>query len=753
MALISPATLSRARKSFYAFNGLNSLSFILLSGSFVTLYVLRLSASNALVGLLNAFAYGTYFFLPLGKRLVRSRSIVSVFGWAWFFRYLTMLPALAAPVLVAMGQTTLAFGSIIVAVALFNIFRGVGMIGNNPVLANLASGGPGGKRADKGAFLVNVQIVGSVAALGTNLAVALVMGQDAAPWIYAVAMAVGIAVGIVGSLILVKDTPEPEGYRSESSIPLGAMAREAFAKKPFRIFTEILLLLSFVAGMARSFLPVYAKSVFAQGDDMVMAYSLVGSLGSIAMGLLTRLLVDRLGAKPLYVIFTAAAALSLVPLALAPGAVGLLAVPAEVVILLVFANFVSSFGLAGEENAGQTYFFAMVEPERTLDLGVIYFLVYGLGGAIGAIAGGFVLDSLGASGFSAATSYRIFFGSLLVILVWVLARMGGLTRLGSATVRESLFVMLSIRDLRAFDLLGRLDRSADPAEEIRLIHDIGAATSGRALGRTQRTLLEYLSSPRFDVRLEALIALENMPRLERGTEKALIAEVERQPYTTAFVAARILGKAGRQAIGAEALPCLRRAAEAEDYMLQSSALTALARLGDAESVPLIEKVLSSTSNARVRISAAYALELLRNRGSVPILVSCLRREGGPPFVSDELLLSTASVLGLMPRFYALYTAFLDDEETGLALLADAAVERFGASESEAAGAFEAAFRPALEAILAEPPDGRPISALILGRQWMGDAADLVLAEAAMEPELAYRGFRFFIAAYAALRRP
>ncbi|MDA8426250.1 MAG: MFS transporter [Treponema sp.] len=751
MAPLTPASLSRGRRSFFTFNGLNSISFILLSGSFVTLYALSLGASNALVGALNAFAYGTFFFLPLGKSLVRRRSIVSVFGWAWFYRYIAMLPALAAPIFAATGRPLGAFACLVVAVAVFNILRGIGMIGNNPVLANLASGGPGGKRVDKGAFLVNVQIVGSVASLGTNLAIALVIGNKAGPWVFSASMAVGIVIGLAGSLVLIRDMPEPEGYRPESSASFVAVAREAFAKRPFRIFIEVLVLLSFVAGMARTFMPVYAKDVFAQGDNAIMVYSLVGSLGSIVMGLLTRLLVDRLGARPLYVIFVAAAALSLAPLALAPGPVGFLSGPLEAAAFLVFANFVSAFGLTGEENAGQTYFFALVEPERTLDLGIVYFLMYGLGGAVGSTAGGFILDFLGARGLSASTSYQLFFGSLVVILAYVLIRLNALVRLGSASVRESLFVMLSLRDLRAFDLLARLDRSADPAEEIALIHDIGAAAKGRSSARAQSALLEYLSSPRFEVRLEALIALESMPQLDDAAVKALIEEVERQPYTTAYVAARILGKAGRR-FRESVLPCLRAAAEAEDYMLVSSAMTALARLDDGESLPLIERILARTGIGRVRIAAAYAIELLRSRASVPILVSCLRREGGPPFVSDELLLASASVLGLMPRFYALYTAFLDDEETGTALLTDAAAERFGPdAEPAKAEAFARTFRAALDAILAEPPDGRPMHSLILG-DWEGaSAADLVLAEAALEPELAYRGFRFFIAAYAALR--
>jgi MFS family permease len=751
MPPLSPASLLRGRRSFFIFNTLNSASFVLLSGSFITLYALSLGASDSTVGLLNAFGYITFFFLPLGKRIVSGRSILKVFGWAWFWRFITMLPALAAPFFVARGMAGVGFALIVIGVALFNLLRGVGLIGNNPVLANLADGGSGGKRADRGSFLVNVSIVGSLAGIVANLVIALVIGNAAPPWAFAAAMGVGIAIGIVGSVILIRQVPEPEGYRPERGGSLLRSAREAFREKPFRIFMEILFLLALVAGMARTFLPVYAKDVFAQGDDTIMFYALVTSVGALAMGLLTRLLVDRLGAKPLYVVFTAMTALSLAPLVVAPGPIGFLASPLWAIGLLVFVNFLSSFGLAGEENAGQTYFFSLVKPERTLDLGVVYFLVYGLGGTIGSGAGGFVLDALGAIGLGPAAAYRVFFGFLLVVLAWVLARSKRLIRLGSVSVRESIGVMLSIRDLRAFNLLARLDRSGDPAEEIALIRGIGAEASGGASRQAQTGLLAYLKSPRFDVRLEALLALENMGELGEAATTALVAEVERQPYTTAYLAARILGKSCPYP--EKALPALKRAASAEDYLLKGSAMVALARLGAHDTIAVIEEALVSSRIPRVRISAAYALEILLSRSSVPALVSCLRREGDPAFVSDELLLSTAAIAGIMPSFYGLYQSFMEDEAAALAALGDLASNVLGEADAPERAAYDAA----LSKLLAEPPEGGPMGRLILargpahaGESW---SIDLALSEAAIDPGLGYRGLRFLVAAYYLLREP
>jgi hypothetical protein len=255
------------------------------------------------------------------------------------------------------------------------------------------------------------------------------------------------------------------------------------------------------------------------------------------------------------------------------------------------------------------------------------------------------------------------------------------------------------------------------------------------------------------VRLEALLAIENLGALGGDVVDALAAEVERQPYTTAYLAARILGKsaAGDEERRSLVAATLRRAAAAEDYMLQGSAMVALARLGDRASAGAIEDTLASSRIPRVRISAAYALELLGSSSSVPVLVSCLRRERDPVFVSDELLLSTAAIVGIMPRFYGLYQSFLENEAAGLSALSDIADAAIGEPGSPARAAFDSA----LAGIFAEPCEGAPMARLILapgsddaGASW---PADVVLSEAALDPGPGYRGFRFFIGAYVLLR--
>ncbi len=728
---LSPARLKSARSAYYVFNTLNSFSFVLLSGSFITLFALRLGASKSFVGLLNAFGYGTFFFLPFGKRLVRSFPIVKVFGYAWAGRYLAMIPVLFAPLFASWGKSGVAFGLIVAGTAGFSIFRGTALIGNNPVLALLGGEGNHGS-ADRGAFLMNISIINSLAGMAASLFVAVILGRRPEIWVYVLSMALGILTGLVGVGLLLK-TPEPEDYRPENSGNLVSTTIEAFRDPSFKLFIVIFLVLSFVGGMARSFLPVYAKDVFSQGDDAVMLFSLAGSLGSVVMGLLTRRIVDRLGSKPLFVIFTAMSLAGLLPVALLPGDRLATFSPFLVLAILTVINFAVSFSFAGEESAGQNYYFSLVPKEKTLDLSVVYYFAYGLGGSIGAGAGGIVLDAFESLGIGNADTYRLFYSALGIVLAVSLFWMGRLKRFGSASVRESLGVMLSIRDLRAFDLLSRLDQSADPEQEVKLIHEIGAS----ATKSTQLELAQYLASPRLEVRMEALLALENMPSLDHSLVEALIAEVERHPYTTAYVAARVLGKHRAES----ALPCLRKAIGAEDYMLRGSAMISLAWLGDRSSRKGIEDVLETTPNPRVRISAAYALELLGDRDSLPALVARLRKDDPPAFVSDEIVLACASLLGFMNGFYPMYKVFSENAEAGVGMLMEAIEDRV--KDRILAERYRIALARLFDGV---NPDSAPISALVLGAD-TEPAESIVLSEAILDPSLSYAGFKFLVATY------
>ncbi|HPG87566.1 MAG TPA: HEAT repeat domain-containing protein, partial [Spirochaetales bacterium] len=294
----------------------------------------------------------------------------------------------------------------------------------------------------------------------------------------------------------------------------------------------------------------------------------------------------------------------------------------------------------------------------------------------------------------------------------------------------------SMRDLKAIGLLERLERTGSPADEIRIIREIGAYGTAVA----ERELLGYLSSPRLDVRVEALLAMENLARLSAKALRAMIREVERHPYTTAYIAARVLGR--RRCV--EALPVLRSALGADDYMLRGAAVTALAALRDEESLPAIEALASDSDNPRLMINAASAIEAFGRVSSVPALVAVLKRREPPPYAFDEIVLALSGILEGLGGFYRLYYDFELDRDGAVAAL----LEQLDGSAAIGAPPREE-FSAALRAFVTRGERGEVVARAIAESSFLDEGSATVLAEACLDEELAaHRGFRFFLAACA-----
>jgi HEAT repeat protein len=229
--------------------------------------------------------------------------------------------------------------------------------------------------------------------------------------------------------------------------------------------------------------------------------------------------------------------------------------------------------------------------------------------------------------------------------------------------------MFSIRDLRAINLLHRLDRTGSIGEEQRVLQELGGAHSGVPAD----DLLVRLSSPSYVIRSEALRALERMPRdrrsranspLERRIAGELVAHLRQHEFTTAYLAARIIGQWGLT----EGVPALREAIGSEDYHLSSRAVVALARIGDIQSIPRIEIALRSTRNPLLLIHGAEALKLFDHRPSITLLLDILRREANPPYIRDEMVFAIAGLFHIEDWFYPHYRRFLESRTDAVSVL-------------------------------------------------------------------------------------
>jgi MFS family permease len=656
---LSPYRLGKARELYNLFNVFNSLSWNFLVGSIITLLAMRFHASATYLGLLNAILYVSFFFLPLGKVLTRRFSIVGIFGAAWIWRALCMAPAVMAPLAAVRGNRDLALLLIFIGVLLFHVIRGIGMIGNNPVLSEMAMG------SDRGSYMTLIQIINSAVGMFAGFIVAMLLGREPPLFLYSVIMAGGIGCGIFSG-ILIKKVPEPPEEEGEKKIGVIGVFREALQQPHLRRFVLILFIVALVSGVSRAFIVIYSREVFNQSDGMVSLYTVFGGLGNLMIGLLIKFLVDRIGAKPIFILCVITGLVSMIPIVFFPSA----AVEniTTAVLFLAFLFFVLNFGWLGAEGIAQTYFLGLVPMEMMLDMGILYFFIFGVAGAGGSFLAGLFLDLLSGFGVAVFVSFKLLFGILIGLTVWAVFLQRRMTPLGALPFMHALEVMFSFRDLKAISLLERLNKTHDSREEELLLGALHDTPSSLAI----KGLLERARSPRLATRLESLRAMETLKALDESAEKALLADIVNNPYTTAYISARILGNHGFFS----AIPLLRELASSSDYMLAGEAMIALARLRDDAFRPQIEQIILKTTNPRLKIMGVEAFGIYASPHSLSVLLDILKVEDPPPYLRDEVVLAMSAILDTQNQFYPILVRFLENKSLAPALAMDEAEAAF-----------------------------------------------------------------------------
>jgi MFS family permease len=652
---LSPYRLGKARDLYNIFNIFNALSWQFLVGNIITLFALRLGANSTYIGIINAMLYVAFFFLPIGKILTNRFAIAKVFAAGWIGRAVGMMPLLFVPAVAAGGHHETALWLTILGVALFHIGRGIGMIGNNPILSHLASG------PDRGSYMTQIQIINSAIGMFAGFIIAIVLGRAPPLFLYSIIMAVGIGCGIFSGILMSK-IPGPEIEKDSAKIKIFDTIKEALSQTSLRQFIVILLMVALASGVSRAFLIVYSREVFNQSDGMVSLYAVFGGFGNLMIGLLIKFLVDRIGAKPIFSLCVLISLVSMLPVLFVPG--GIADNFTTVTLYLALLFFLMNFGWLGSEGIMQTYFLALIPVDKMMDMGILYFFGFGIAGAGGSFLGGLLLDVVSGLSNSPLLSFRILYFILIGITIGILILMRKLVPLGAMPFWGAMEVMFSFRNLKAISLLDKLNKTSNSQEEEALLEALHDTPSKLAL----RGLLTRAKSPRLQVRLESLRAIDALDTLDEETERALMDDIINNPYTTAYNSARILGSHGVFS----AIPLLRELAVSKDYMLAGEAIIALAKLGDNAFRPQIERIIAKTKNPRLKIMGVEAFGIYGSPNSLTVLLDILRGANPPPYLRDEVVLAMASILDVQNQFYPLLVRFLEDESLAPTLALDEA---------------------------------------------------------------------------------
>ncbi len=646
----SIAKKRKGRRKYNFFGLFNEFSYTLIVGNVIILYLIRLHASNSFIGLISSFSYISFFFIIFGKKVIKRLKIVKTMGWTWLLRNTVLLPMIFSPYFAVRGNTKTAAAIIFMSLLLFHTVRGVGLVGNSPLVRELSAG------KDRGRFLSTYQTLVNLSVLLASVTIVIFLKDKAPLYIFSVFFALGILTGFIGTMFLFA-IPEPEGGDEGAEDKLFDSFRESLKSPAIRRFILPFSFFLFTSAMTRPFILVYAKEIFSISDRTAMILSISGTFGAIVMGILSGFFLDRIGAKPLIIVYAFLTGISLLPGLLPAGTVLL-----NFFLLISLMFFFFQLGSLGAINGCQTYFYSIISQRDQVNLGIIYFFIMGLTGALGANIGGWYLDLLRYSlpGDSSLV-YRIFFSTILLFVLIAIILMGRLAGKGAQPLPKALRIMFSVKDLRAISLLNKLDNIASVEDEQKVIREIGVSHSSFP----EREILKKLTAPSYAVRSEALYALSKM-RITSGIREALITQIEHYHYTTASIAARICGQ---QRIR-EAIPVLRSSLESNDYLLISKSMLSLAQLEDKKSRLQIEEIVRISENPMVLIHGISALKLFSNPESIKTLFSVLTRPDIPTYLREEIFVSLSGLLNFEDWFYRFYIIYRDNREEGIEMLLD-----------------------------------------------------------------------------------
>jgi len=395
--------IADGRRTFHRFMSLNVIAFSVLTGNVISVFAIKLDVSNSYIGLLQSFVHLSMVFVLLGRLLMQYMSSVRVFAIGWTIRYVAASLLLVIPFVVSRsGGTAVATALILIAAGGFHIFRGVGVAGQVAIVAGLASG------SDRGRFLSVNSILANTIALVGGLAIAALLGTDAPLSRFVLFFAFAIACGFL-SVLQVRKLPEPHVESGGDFRAFVIDVRSVIHERSLRRFLGYLAGFALGTSALIAFLVVLSKRVFLLPDNFTVLLVAIGNMGAVASGLINRKLVDASGAKALIVSYQLVLLVVAVTMIFASGS------RAGGWGIMAISFFVAAAAHSGLHVASQAYYFGLYHEQKHRNLGLLYSVVSGSVGAVGAYLGGLLLD-LVEPRFDLPIAFRVLFASIALIV-------------------------------------------------------------------------------------------------------------------------------------------------------------------------------------------------------------------------------------------------------------------------------------------------------------------------------------------------
>lgn len=609
------------------------------------LYGIRNGLTDPQIAVLASFMHLTMPFMVLGKQLIPRYGLSKTWGGAWFLRYLSGAVLILAPWIGRVAPQWIVVGVVWLGAFGFSLFRSIGLTANSALTGEITTS------RDRGRFISGNWMRAQTGNLLAMIVVILVMRYYSQLWVYQILIGFGCLVGLYGATLLMK-VPESVGPSISARKPVLESLRISFSKARYRR-----TLYAWSAGLSAyvlviPFSIVLIKNGYGISDANALLFSLILLIGGITAALVNSALADRVGPRPLLLIYMAGFFVVAAYWIMAPDTFH------PVPVALSF--FLAGLCKTGINVGASHYLLAAVEPQDRVGISMFARMFSGAAaGLAGSVVGASILTILRGMDMTGLPLYRSYFLVIGLILIPLYALILRLDRLKEWRVGSVLTLLFSMRDLRALYVMNRLERSRDAEDDVAYVQRLRQIASSLS----ESTLRGLLDSPRLAVRVHAMRALREI-EFGAQTADALINEVRCGEFTSAWNAAEILGEHRVQ----QAVPVLREGLESADPFLVGKCMVSLVQLGDSESYERIRELFAGADNPRIIIHGANAFVAAGDPARITDLLEKIYHAELYPPVADELLSAVATLCGCEREFYRFLREYNRDPEQGISML-------------------------------------------------------------------------------------
>ncbi len=589
---------AKGRKILLSFSFLNGIALTFITGNVLSLYLLKVGCTTPVVAIISSFGYlGTLFALA-GKNSIAKFGAGLTLRLAWVLCGLTAITLALIPFLSYFNINKPLIMLLITCVTfLFFVFKSIGTASTQPLMGEFTT------QDNRGEFSSKYFLYYTIANI---IAMGLVLGLIS----WHKALIIFQAVILLGGLIKLACSCLFIGL-SETEVPRNSarsiITKKLFAtiwkEKDYRIF---LFCRSFSRAGLILIVPISIlalKQLYGVSDQIALVFAFVQMGGGIVITYLNGIISEETGPKPLLLIYVAMLFI--------------------ISILWIFApnyfswwySFIIFFSgglcLCGLDSCLNYYYLTIIPRENSVGISLWYTVISGaVAGVAGLFLGGGLIKLI--SIYAAHNNvFRFYYAIMILLMIPVLVIVYKLKSGSSWRLRDVLRLSIDPHEMHTMYIMHSLKKYASADDELKGVLKLESTDSDIA----QDKLIYYLDSPRYKVRLHALRALYNL-KLKQETLDAVLKELQIGEYATAYLAAMILTEQKDKRI----IPLMRKYLHSKDHHLAGSCMQGLVKLQDTESYPAILKKYKESNNPAILIKGAYALSLIKDPKTLPILL-------------------------------------------------------------------------------------------------------------------------------------